>query len=239
MVRIEEPRHASDELIFVTIIALVAMGSLVLIYPSDEITSEVTGSVVIADRKSTIPENYAYQGALQHGKLPAKSGSCEVCTSGTLRPGMFQVFPLCTGDYSVRLNMVSSLKGNVLFDVNGELFDVPDGERVTLRDGMHLLVKEVNKQDAKKMMSFDLGALGYATTLKAGDTRHISLCGNDYDIPVQSFSLDPKTVQIKVNGEDFVLAAAEARRLKSGKTLSILSIDAKQDRWGSVSFEIA
>lgn len=235
MVRVEEHQHASDELIYIAIIALVAIGSLVFIYPSDE----VTGGVVIADRESTMPENYAYQGVSQHAKLPAKSGGCAVCTFGTLRPGMSQVFPLCTGAYSVRLNMISSLKGNVLFDVNGELFDVPSGEQVTLRDGMQLHVKDVNKQDDQKMMSFDLGALVYATTLQAGDTRHISLCGSDYDITVQSFSLDPKTVQMKVNGQDFVLSAGEARNLKSGKTLSIHTIDAKQDRWGSVSFDIS
>lgn len=234
----EESSYASDELIFVAIIALVAMGSLVFIYPSDA-SGDVTGQVVIADRESTLPENYAYQGALRHAKLPAKTGGCSVCTSGTLRPGMSQVFPLCTGDYAVRLNMVSSLKGNVLFDVNGELFDVPGNQQITLRDGMQLKVKDVNKQDDQKMMSFELGALVYATTLQAGDTRHISLCGGDYDITIQSFSLDPKTVQMRVNGQDFVLAPAEARLLKSGKTLSILSIDAKQDRWGSVSFEIA
>ena len=240
--RQEHAHHASDELILVAVIALVAIGSLIMIAPSstDPLTDTVTGKAVIADRESTLPAQYDYKGALERGKLiPTSKKGCPVCTSGTLRPSMSQVYSLCTGDYAVRLNLVSSLKNRVIFDVNGELFDAAADDKLTLRDGMNFNVNSINSKNGQQMMSFELGALTYTGTLNSGDSTHFTLCDRAYAVSVNSVSADPKTVSLMVNGENFVLGPSEARPLKGGKTLTVWSIDAKQDRWGSVNFEIS
>lgn len=238
-----QPHRASDELILVAVIALIAVGSLVMIAPSDtsDTTDDsVTGTIVLADREGTLPQHYSYQGALQRGKsLPKSNTGCAVCAGGTLRPGMSQVYQLCTGDYAVRLNMVSSMTKRALFDVNGELFDTSTGDRITLRDGMNVQVKGVNAEQGGEQLQFEMGSMTYTSTAKPGDTLKFSLCDKSYSLTVNSVESDPKTVHLTVNGNDFVMAPGEARPLKSGKTLFVLSIDAQVDRWGSVTFEIA
>ena len=237
----QEPHRASDELLLVAVIALVAVGSLVMIAPDTDTPDDaVTGTVVLADREATLPEHYSYQGALQRGKfLPKSKSGCAVCAGGTLRPGMSKVYPLCTGDYAVRLNMVSSMTKRALFDINGELFDTSTGDRVTLRDGMNLFVKAINADDGQELLQFEMGSMTYSATAKPGDTLKFSLCDKSYSITINSVEADPKTVSMTVNGNGFVMAPGEARPLKGGKTLFVLSIDAQIDRWGSVSFEIA
>jgi hypothetical protein len=200
-------------------------------------TGDVTGNVLRAERESTLPQGYDYQGALQRGKFTGQT-DCSLCTSGALRPGMRNINSLCTGDYAVRLNLVGLHSSTALLDVNGEIFNMKAGQKYSLRDGMQLKLNSVSNKDGQESISYELGLLSYTTVLNEGDTRHMRICDKKVDLTVNSFEINPKTVHLTANGKDYVLAPAEARVLSNGVPLYIMHIDAKEDRWGAVGFEI-
>ncbi len=199
--------------------------------------SDVTGNVLRAEREVTLPEGYDYKGVLNRGRFQGQTG-CNVCAQGALRPGMSNIDSLCTGDYAIRLNLVGMHSGSALMDVNGEMFNMKEGEKYSLRDGMQLQLLSVSNKDGQESVSYKLGLLSYQTEMMQGDTRHMRVCDKKVDVTVNSFETDPKTVHLTANGKDYVLAPAEARKLSNGVPLYIMHIDAKEDRWGSVAFEI-
>ena len=209
-------------------------------------TESLTGDVVSAQMVDTYgKDRYVRQRYTNVNERPKNTGEgCSACQKLTVKERGSADIVTCHGQYQIRVPLIEDTTetqvGKAYFNVNGEVFSLPQGDIYSLFDSARVKLVEVRGKGIESQATFSIGNVISSSRLNEKEAVDLATCKGKYHVVVDSVNYEPfKQAILLVNNKQYVVHEGDKIQVDNGAVLDVVYIEKDKTKpIGVVGFDL-
>lgn len=209
---------------------------------AESITGELTSSGSVDTYGK---DRYTKQRYTNVNERPKNTGEgCSACQKLSVKERGSADVTTCHGQYQIRVPLIEDATdtqvGKAYFNVNGEVFSLPQGDIYSLFDSARVKLTEVRGKGLESQAIFSVGNVVSSGRLNEGEAMDLSTCKGKYHVVVDSVNYDPfKQAVLVVNNKQYVVHEGDKIQVDNSAVLDVVYIEKDKTKpIGVVGFDL-
>ncbi len=206
----------------------------------------LTGDVVSAQMTDPYgKDRYVKQRYTNVNERPKNTGEgCSACQKLSVKERGSADVVTCHGQYQIRVPLIEDATdtqvGKAYFNVNGEVFSLPQGDIYSLFDSARVKLAEVRGKGLESQAVFSVGNVVSSSRLNEKESVDLATCKGKYHVIVDSVNYEPfKQAILLVNNKQYVVHEGDKIQVDNGGVLDVVYIEKEKTKpIGVVGFDL-